>query len=815
MKELRRGAQSTTTSRSTNVAMSNILMNIPASAAGPSIFQPSNILCSSTPMKQSKRQFTNRNTSAELHLDPSETPIRGPGAKRKTSSAALRKETRSQNVTQRSNNSESEKPQVVRHFASNSNNKQNVSSNSESDQTESDSCNMTGPQKPVNLPNQLANKNMENKSAISKNTTARKNMYVSKSSNLGGRAAASNTSRNIPVIKSSDTDNDFPTTDFNNEEEMNDLNRTDGKNNVAASVPVFPSANSRQEMKSRNELGRQQTTVSSGAQSRLSSVSASVPVLRKKTYTENHTDSQNGCEMGQSECSRGEQLHIDGSVRSQAHSRNRNEAHSSDAKFASAASNSRISAVIVSKTKDLDVEAKTDDQRPRLKIPSTLTDSFNEDLLFDTPSMDQHVWTPRTPSENSGTQPRIPQDPSLQPEIPAVLPAKSTELTTFSQSPRWHLHLNKNQSNYPVPAQQAQGFRPEPIRAKPKERAENKSVSVVSRPNIQESSRRFSDSSQSAAGKQSQGIGNPREAQFDHISTGLKEGSKRDLSNKTNLVSKNSQPLSQRGQEPISANWYFSPADHETHVAESTARKRNEANTDKKHSMLKSELDNLKYDIDVHEVAAEEYLPIQRNTDRNRSAHSDSGIMSAMSDSECKHGQFTSKADGKLIGNSVGYKNTNYAKPGYFSDSSTGVKSSALDGFSSKHRVVHSPVLTRQSSNTSPLIRDYISLSPIDGQITNLPKSFDRNENSVSPVNGRSANGALKTEKLQVGAVFSPIHPQPVTNSTVSKSVAVSKDILHPTPMSKLSASVDAPPDRRAVSAQASDSCGSDILNLK
>ncbi|XP_053406268.1 kinesin-related protein 3-like [Mercenaria mercenaria] len=818
VKELRRGAQSApSTSRSTNVAMSNILMNIPASA--PSIFQPSNILCSSTPMRQSTRQFTNRNASADLHLDPSETPIRGPGARRKTSSALSRSESKSQNSSHRAgtsfSSSTSSKSQVTRHVAPNvinSGNKQNLSSNSESDQTESDSCNMTGPQKPVNLPNQMLN--IQNQSGNNKSTYSRKNMYVSKSSNLGGQTAVSNTSQNIPVIKSSDTDNDFPTTDFNNEEEeLNDLNRTGDKNNVAASVPVFPSTNSgKSETQSGDKLDKEKTAFSSGAQSRLSSVSASVPVLRKKNYVENQTGSQVDSRC-QTELPQSEQRQNEGSSRPQANSGNSQPyRNNSQLNEGSQPSSAKSASTSVSKTKDLDVETKTTDNRLRLRMPSTLTESFNEDLLFDSPSIDQRVWTPRTPSENSGTQPRIPQDPSLQPEIPAVLPAKSTELTTFSQSPRWH--LNKNQSNYPVPAQQPQGFRPEPLRTFPKEKSENRPTDVGNHTNVQNNSAVYTDNRQRQLDPDNTKrtpyvIPKSGENHFSNVNTHTKPGSDSDMSKKTAWAPNSVKQEEKEEHEPISANWFTTPADHETHLTKSVSEKKLFENTDRKSIVPKRDREDSKSGMNLQDVD-DEYLPMARNVDKNRSAHSDSGILSAVSDTECKQSQITTSKTSKNTGNAAGYQNSNFAKPGYFSDSGADA-----NGFISKHRLVHSPVTSRQSSNTSPVIKDYVSLSPVNEQATNFSKKSEREVNSVSPASGMSSNGVLKTEKLKVGATFSPIHPQPVTNSKVSKSVAVSKDILHPTPLGKISASVDTQQDRRISSQASNNSSGSEVIDLK
>ena len=55
--------------------------------------------------------------------------------------------------------------------------------------------------------------------------------------------------------------------------------------------------------------------------------------------------------------------------------------------------------------------------------------------------------------------------------------------------------------------------------------------------------------------------------------------------------------------------------------------------------------------------------------------------------------------------------------------------------------------------------------------------------NSNSPFGGKSTNTAIVTEKLSTGSVFSPIHPQPLTSAVVSKTVASSLDVIQPKPV--------------------------------
>lgn len=763
-------------------------MNIPTSA--PSIFQPSNILCSSTPTRPSVRHFTSRNTVADLHLDPSETPIRGPGVKRKTYSAVSRNESKTHNTSVKG---AVNKFKPTQHFSAttsiNAGNKNDihVSSNSESDQTESDSCNVTGPQKSVNVPFQMLN--IGNKPVNKERGHSEKS--VNKSACLDGQREACNTSQNIPVIKSSDTDNDFPTTDFNNEEELNDLNRTGGRSNVAASVPVFPSSKSRpSELQCKKNTNKEQTT--DCAQSRHSSLSASVPVLGKKNYTENHADSENN-NQSHKELPQNEQgQNYQTSTRTPVNTIN-------SECISEHYSHSKGKATSTSTIKDSDIEI-TGEDRPRLRMPSNLTDSFNEELLFDTPSVDQRVWTPRTPSENSGIQPRIPQDPSSEPEIPAVLPAKSTELTTFSQSPRWH--LNKNQNNHPLLAQQASVFKPEPVCTIPKEKMQCRNQVATLLRSVHNIGYTNSDPQKRPVipkNAEKKSLISPKQ----DLDLSVKKPGLNDIFKKSVLTANIEQREEKKDVEPISANWFMTPADHETHVAESASQRRSDECTSKKSPLHKSDNDNFMSKIDEQDVD-DENLPFHSNLGKNRFAHSDSSILSAASDSESKTSYFVRDAINKQNRCASGYTNANFSKPGYFTDS--GIRNTT-DGFVAKHHLVHSPVTLRHNSNTSPVIKDYVSVSPTNGMSTNSSLHFDGDVCSNSGSNKKSGNVILKTEKLQVGSTFSPIHPQPVTHSKVSKSMAVCKDILHPTPLSTVSASVN---DQQTLHDKASE-----VIDLK
>uniref|UniRef100_A0A2C9JU95 Kinesin motor domain-containing protein n=1 Tax=Biomphalaria glabrata TaxID=6526 RepID=A0A2C9JU95_BIOGL len=189
--------------RSSSVGQAmNLLMNIPPTA--PSVFHPSNILSTSTPQRQTTHSRRDRMT--DIVIDPSETPIRGHNMPRWT---PVKDGSKNRNVTSPSPNtmsrhekSTSSAPVVPPGSSARFSTHATAASQgasapppdaspSESDVTDTDSCNVTHP--------------INNKYSIS----------------------------NRPVAKSSDTEFEFSTSDFN---DLNDLNRT-GENQAILSQP--------------------------------------------------------------------------------------------------------------------------------------------------------------------------------------------------------------------------------------------------------------------------------------------------------------------------------------------------------------------------------------------------------------------------------------------------------------------------------------------------------------------------------------------------------------------------------------------------
>jgi len=755
-------------------------------------------------MRQGTKQMTNRNSSAaETFLDPSETPIKGPGARqRKTATAAARSDSRSHGVRASSAgaasqntavNKPSNKTPITRHFAPNVvTNKQNMSSNSESDQTDTDSNNVTGPQRPVQ---QMAGfqqmKNFDVK------------CFSTKTDNNGRKVMQS--SRNIPpVVKSSDTDNDFPTTDFNNEEEqvkhnnLNDLNRTDGKSAVAASTPVFPLASKSSSQSGQTSAPRvvSVTPPPGLGQNNMSAVSASVPVLRKKVYTDS-TGTSNTKDKTPAETSSNTQKQNEVGRQAQTGPSSKNDQRKANTNNSYSSNNQASSS---NKSRDIE-KPKEEAVRPRLRLPTSLSDTFEDDMLFETPSMDQRNWTPRTPSENSGTQPRIPQDPSLQPEIPAVLPAKSTELASFSQSPRWH--LNKHQ-NTPQP-QPIQGFRPEPVRVNPKQAWSGDKPGDKEGISTKGTENRTTSAGGDTRGKtNAQGLLKHMSNYFPTASSNISNGNSTKQSTQGNSQHAQSK-LTKDSKEPISANWFETPADFDTHLAVSQQKKLKAGNTSDNDSISTySDKSSIKSDRAYkggNQGVDSDSLPVQRNADKSGSAHSDSGIVSVASDSA-----LDTRTNGhrlsKFEKDKNNYQSSVSSTPGYFGDN---LGQNAFQV--SRSRVVHSPVHMRHA-NSSPVIRDYVSSSPVPASDRGA-NSHDGEGNSDADVAG--ATGAVTSEKLQSGSCFSPIHPQPLTSiSKLKTTVAVSKDIIHPTPVTVAAGNGD-----RRQPQHRSNSSTSDTVDLK
>lgn len=396
-------------------------MNIPLTA--PSVFQPGNILCSSTPIKpKATRHSVARASMQDLHLDPNETPIKGHGVKRKTKPASASSSTSSVTKPQirKPSATVASRLSVVRHTPPPQETmrvnpqQQRPLEDSDSNHTDSDSCN------------------------------------VSEKRNV-------KPSRDIHVIKSTDTENDFPTTDFNNEVELNDLNRTGGQNgppvgDVLQSVPSVK--NARVHLSSSGHPlpvieNQEYSNPSAGRSSKHRGASPqrgtsphrgtspqrgnspqgpsrpSPPVLRKKIYTDPSTQSSSNMATEASQRNPVRNLPLNNNFMT----------------------NTNNNIPRVSEVSQNNSGRTENSGKPVLRHSPVSLESFADDLLFDGgpgPSSPSQR-TPRTPgtgdmnslvlglSRGNSVQLKTPQDPSVDPVLPAVMTAKSSDLTTFSQ----------------------------------------------------------------------------------------------------------------------------------------------------------------------------------------------------------------------------------------------------------------------------------------------------------------------------------------------------------------------------------------------
>ncbi|CAG2235798.1 KIF2_24 [Mytilus edulis] len=787
---------------------SSLLLNIPPSG-GPSVFHPNNILCSSTPVRHKTTRHTGSHRGAErgsdrdsrgserdFHLDPNETPIKGLGVKRKTVNKSAAKPAQPKPTP-----SVPTRTSVVRHVARSS------SSQSESDHVDSDSCNIDTNAKTV------------------KPATA--------------------SGQNVPVIKSTDTENDFPTTDFNNEEELNDLNRSSGKyGTLPVSRANNPTGGSALKL---STAGHPLPVVDwsshgaipkhTGSQSSQVSSSSAAPVLRQKVYKDPGEQETNEPYVSNDLSQKKPGNHI-----------------------APAANN-----LSQPKTNTKSVPSSTEVTTPRLSDSSpqhhnqfqpVLSESFEDDMLFDKPSFQSSVSQriQRTPSNGDNgmnnlglsrgreVQLKTPQDPSVHPILPAVMPAKSSDLTTFSQrSPaRFKSHFEQPELEPPpfhLALVNPTESRPKLARTPPLILTQSHAESQgFHRPNVDISSIL-------------EGVNEHRRMQLDMEANAQKTHGERNhhVERKNLRPDRNESPSEQLPLDvsPLSTNqWYQTPADFAVHIATSIQKSVN-ISTDQ-HSdheeTQKPERNNNKYDkynfapseenspsyrpvvqefeetgLKTVEDNLSEFLPIQKrpgNHDKPAQslsvAHRDvaSRLKSAFSKNE-PHSSRSKPAQNNLSGHSdsglattVSSDNTHIGSPKMLNNNHSKQKSKENSALSDSDIYKHardslhhvkkgrqprsrSPVSDRSTGSTGSRtpVSQRNMYSPVSQRTVHSPVN-QRNVNS--PVgSSHSINNVIKTEKLNIGSAFSPIHPQPVTTSALSKTTVghSHKDIVHPKPV--------------------------------
>lgn len=723
------------------------------------------------------RQRTTRHTSShreperdsrgydrDLHLDPNETPIKGHGVKRKTVNKSASKP-----IQPKPTPSVPTRSSVVRHVARSS------SSQSESDHVDSDSCNVDN------------------------------NVKTVKKSVAGGQN----------VIKSTDTENDFPTTDFNNDDELNDLNRTGGKygtvsvsgstNQMAASDLKLSTAGHPLPVVDWSSHG----AIPKSSQSSAVSTSSVKPVLRQKVYKESEKIETDGTPKNR------ETNHVNGSNNlSQPTTSTRSMVPSTGA-----VTTPRLS----------DSEPQHHNQ-----FQPVLSESFEDDLLFDKPSFQSNLShshrTQRTPSNgDNGTNNlglsrgrdgplKTPQDPSMHPILPAVMPAKSSDLTIFSQrSPaRFKSHLYQQELEpppFPLALVNPTESRPKLARTPPP-------ILTQSTADSQGFSRQHIDISAILEGANDQRkLHMERDAQRNIQKTPEQEH--RYQAGDMN-VNYNESPIEQLHQEmsPLSTNqWYQTPANFASHIASSVQKSVNissdQCNEETK-SFKRTEENNNRYDklntvqssvekssylqnieCEVEETGLKtvednlsEFLPIQKrpgNTNKPAQsltvAHKDvaSRLKSAFSKNETTDQTRTKSTQNNL--------SSHHGDSGPTVTSDTirthSPKSHIHSRQHHKHSSAFSDTDVYKNSHSNNKGRQPNSRSPVSDRSA-LSKTPVNQKNSHSPVvRALSNNAIIKTEKLNIGSAFSPIHPQPVTTSAISKTTVGNshKELVHPKPV--------------------------------
>lgn len=757
---------------------SSLLLNIPPSG-GPSAFHPNNILCSSTPTRQRTARHTSshrdsRSSERDFHLDPNETPIKGHGVKRKTVTKSATKTAQPKptpSVPLRTN--------VVRHVARSS------SSQSESDHVDSDSCNIDHSKPHVKV---VTN------------------------------------SQNVPVVKSTDTENDFPTTDFNNEDELNDLNRTGGKhgtmpvqgaasNQSVASALKLSTAGHPLPVVDWNEHGAKPKY----PQSAHGASPTSAPILRQKVYKDEQSSGERSEPKEYSPKNFGSR-----SVIPQAGNN-----------LSQPKSEPKVTVPSVPTA-----TPRLSDSSPQHHHQPVLSEDFDDDMLFDKPSFQSNISQRhrRTPSNgdtgmnNLGLSRgrdaplKTPQDPSVHPILPAVMPAKSSDLTIFSQRSPARFKSNFEQPDLDPP--------PFPLAlVNPTE----------SRPKIP----RTPPPILTQTNKESQGVdistilegvnGHRKMHEDQHYDRRLpeREISSKDRDNSREQPSESPEPLN-LDYSPLSTNqWYNTPANLTNHIATSVQKSTNiSSEQSEAYNSKNIEPNNNKYDqhstvpsddrlrnfqplgFEEDETGLKtvddnlpEFLPIQarhgvhdKPAQSLSVAHKDvaSRLKSAFSKPEPDNSRsFKSEPDrarirssahdhsrskhmqNNLSGHSDSGHVTNLTVETTQGDSENGYSRLASKDGAFSDTDIHKPKVSTSKG------RQHVSRSPVG----------DRNAGSKTPVNqkgthspcniSRSASNVIKTEKLNNGSAFSPIHPQPVTNSVVSKTTVgqSSKDLVYPKPV--------------------------------
>ncbi|XP_060072223.1 uncharacterized protein LOC132552097 [Ylistrum balloti] len=784
VKELRRDPGSGVTRAS---LASNILMNIPLQA--PSAFQPSNVLCSSTPMRHRASRQNNSRTVSDIALDPNETPIKGHGMRRKIVPKNIAK-----SETTKPSRSVASRLSVVRH---------------------------TGPSKsssPVTSRRNLTAEAAPGSNSSTEDDTPEHTVSDSNNITVPNRQGIGVRASNVPITHSQDTDNDFPTTDFNNEEMLNDLNKTGGKQaTTGQTIPMGETSNTTAPSAVMGGVhlstaGHPLPMIEVDRTSQGASVGVNnhaTPVLRNKKYIE--SPRLNNAPVPPP----------------------RNIQHMGAGSSGAITKGPQVSDTLPQRH-----------SRPS----SEFNESFEDDLLFDGTdripnSARGYPRKPSTGETNSGgdnNSPnlglsrgrdapfKMPQDTLTTPAIPAVLTAISSDLATFSQ--RSPGRIGNNRFHKPEPPQ-ASGTRPPFTLEKVKDNP------MASRPRLLRTPPPVVSESMMESPEQR---GRPRLTDPASVSyrpggnlndnrTDMDRLSPYNAATQTNLRENNQDSMNQEVELPSTGEWYATPANFEAHIGASMQKS---SNSVYQSSKLEPGAFFSKYKEFTNNITPEKPYEDYHNEEETEIKGVDGDMSEFLTVQRRQTTSDNRKTDPVSRQNVASRLRSVFLKPQSENSeleptaskpsetksmtSDSGLTVSVTDSpqavrtcWDSNSNLVQNKLPSLQSANVPTLLQQNSRYLPENDRIPALldpnnkenilatnyhqdgtvsfcsSSSHDsRSDHSVGS-GGRSTNtsSAIKTEKLAVGSAFSPIHPQPVTSNRLTKSVAVgmvSKDILQP-----------------------------------
>ncbi|KAK6188934.1 hypothetical protein SNE40_005008 [Patella caerulea] len=218
VKELKRDSKNTNISQTVN-----LLMNIPITA--PSVFNPHNVLASSTPMKSQMTRHTSHRHQ-EFQIDPSESPIRGHNPQRKSVRGQSSKHKSSSSPTRSQSNRSAT---VASRFVDIPRKMKETTRYSQSPKQPSAGASASySATSAYSGASASASYNPYSAPAVKTQASASESDHTdtdSNSNNMTLPKANEGAMPNLAIVRSTDTEFDFLTSDFNNVEEMNDLNK--------------------------------------------------------------------------------------------------------------------------------------------------------------------------------------------------------------------------------------------------------------------------------------------------------------------------------------------------------------------------------------------------------------------------------------------------------------------------------------------------------------------------------------------------------------------------------------------------------------